>query len=252
MAECSACVQELWRKYATDKSASNKNELVLHYLPTVRKAVLRLLPAYSAFCSYDDMVSSGVIGLMDAVEKYDATRDARFETYSALRIRGEILDSIRAQDWASDSLRRRIKAAARTRDELQETLGREPDSGEIAAHMGISEAALLNALEKNRTFNVVYFEDMAHEDDGWERCVPCESSTPEDIAENNALTETLGALIDRLAERERLVVSLYYYEELTQKEIAHILGITEARVCQIRAAAVAKLKAGLQRAWAAE
>lgn len=252
MAERNACTQELWRKYSKDKSTSNKNELVLYYLPAVKKAVLRLLPSYNAYCTYDDMVSSGVIGLMDAIEKYDATRDTQFETYSAMRIRGEILDSIRAQDWASDSLRRRIKAAARARGKLQETLGREPDSREIAACMNISEAALLKALEKSRTFNVVYLEDMAQQDDAWEQHVPGESSTPEEIAENNVLAETLGVLIDRLADRERLIISLYYYEELTQKEIAHMLGVTEARVCQMRAGAVAKIKAGLQRTWTAD
>ena len=252
MAERGACAQELWRRYAKDKSTSNKNELVMHYLPAVKKTVLHLLPTYSAYTSYDDMVSSGVIGLMDAIEKYDASRDTRFETYSAMRIRGEILDSIRAQDWASDSLRRRIKAAARTRTELQEKLGREPESREIAAHMNISETALLSALEKSRAFSVVYFEDMVREEEAWEQLVPCESFTPEEITENNVLTQTLGELIDRLAEKERLVVSLYYYEELTQKEIAQIMGVTEARICQVRAAAVTKLKAGLQRAWAAQ
>lgn len=252
MAERGACAQELWRKYAKDKSPVNKNELVLHYLSAVKKTVLRLLPTYSAYLSYDDMVSSGVIGLMDAIDKYDASRDARFETYSAMRIRGEILDSIRAQDWASDSLRRRIKGAARTRTELQEKLGREPENHEIAAHMNISETALMSALEKSRTFNVVYFEDMAREDDTWEQLVPCDTSTPEEITENNALIEMLGGLIDNLPEKERLVVSLYYYEELTQKEIAQIMGVTEARVCQIRAGAVVKLKTGLQRAWMAQ
>ena len=249
MAERGACAHELWQKYAKNKNMSNKNELVLHYLPVVKKAVLRMLPVYSAYCSYDDMVSSGVIGLMDAIEKFDATRDARFETYSAMRIKGEILDNIRAQDWASDSLRRRIKAAARARDELQEILGREPHSNEIAARMEISEAALLSALEKSHAFSVVYFEDIAQEDDTWEQRIRSESSTTEEVAESNALVQTLAVLIDRLADKERLVISLYYYEDLTQKEIAQMLCVTEARVCQIRAGAVAKLKAGLQRTW---
>lgn len=252
MVENSVCVQELWQRYEQHKKVSDKNELVMHYMPTVKKTVLHLLNSYRAYLSYDDMVSCGVIGLMDAIEKYDPARDARFETYSAVRIRGEIIDSIRAQDWASDSLRRRIKAAARARSELHEKLGREPGTAEVAAQMNISETALRGVLDKNRAFSVVYFEDMALEDDAWEQRVPDSACLPEEIAESNALAETLGCLIDVLPEKERLVISLYYYEELTQKEIAQILGVTEARVCQIRASAVTRLKAGMQRAWAVE
>jgi RNA polymerase sigma factor FliA len=248
MMEQIACVQELWQRYSKYRKLSDKNKLVMHYLPVVKKAALHMIPTYRAYCSYDDMVSSGVIGLMDAIEKYDATRDARFETYSAMRIRGEILDSIRAQDWASDSLRRRLKAAERAQSELQCKLGREPSEGEVAAFMNISETALREALEKSRAFSVMYFEDITAEGEAWEQSFACAIDSPEEIVENNELAETLGNAIDRLPERERLVVSLYYYEELTQKEIAGIIGITESRVCQIRAGALHKLKTLMQRA----
>lgn len=241
--EHSACVQELWQRYSKYRKLSDKNKLVMHYLPAVKKTALHLAPTYSAYYNYDDMVSSGVIGLMDAIEKYDAARDARFETYSAIRIRGEIIDSIRAQDWASDSLRRRLKAAERAQNELQCELGREPSEREVAARLNISEAALRKALETSRAFSVIYFEDMAAEDESWEQSYACASATPEEIAETNELAETLGSAIDALPEKERLVVSLYYYEELTQKEIAGIMDITESRVCQIRAGALQKLKA---------
>ncbi len=242
MAGQNACIQELWNRYFKYRGISDKNELVIHYLPVVKKTALHLMSAYRAYCCFDDMMSSGVIGLMDAIEKYDAARDARFETYSAMRIRGEILDSIRAQDWASDSLRRRLKCAERAQRELQCKLGREPSEREIAAHMNISETALHEALEKSRTFNMIYFEDMAAEGESWEQYLASETGLPEEIAETNELAETLGNAIDRLPEKERLVVSLYYYEELTQKEIAQIVGVTESRVCQIRAEALRKLK----------
>jgi RNA polymerase sigma factor (sigma-70 family) len=144
---------------------------------------------------------------------------------------------------------RRIKAAARAQSELQEKLGREPETDEVAAHMHISEAALRGALEKSRTFSVMYLEDMALGDEAWEQRVSCDASSPEELAESAELAETLGRVIDALSEKERLVISLYYYEELTQKEIAQILGVTEARVCQIRAGAIDKPKAGMKRAW---
>jgi|AGTN01.3.fsa_nt_gi RNA polymerase sigma factor, FliA/WhiG family/RNA polymerase sigma factor, sigma-70 family len=245
--EQSACVQELWRSYTKYGRLSDKNALVMHYLPAVKRAALHLIPTYRAYCSYEDMVSSGVIGLMDAIEKYDASRDARFETYSALRIRGEILDSIRAQDWASDSLRRRLKTAERTQRELREKLGREPSENEVAARMNISEAALREALEKSRVFSMMYFEDMAAEGEAWEQSVPCAVDSPEEIAENKELAKALGNAIDRLPEKERLVISLYYYEELTQNEISAIIGVSESRVCQLRAGALQKLKTLLQR-----
>jgi len=250
MMERSACEHELWQRYKASGNTSDKNELVMHYMPAVRKTALHLMPTYRAYCDYDDMVSSGVIGLMDAIDKYDPSRDARFETYSAMRIRGGMLDSIRSQDWASDSLRRRLKALQHAQRELRDQLKREPSENELAAYLNISETALRKALEKEHTFRIIYFEDMASESDDWEQAAPCTDASPEEAALSGALIEILGEAIDRLPEKERLVVSLYYYEEMTQKEIGQILGVTESRVCQIRTAAVNKLKSVLKRDWA--
>jgi len=251
MMEHSACEQELWQRYKSSGKISDKNNLVMHYMPVVKKAALRLMPTYRAYCEFDDMVSSGVIGLMDAIEKYDLSQGVRFETYSAMRITGGMLDSIRSQDWASDSLRRRLKALQRAQAELRDRLGREPEEDELAAYLGISKTALHKAMEKQRTFSIVYFEDMADEGDAWEQSVPCRDMSPEEAAENSALIELLGDAIDRLSEKERLVVALYYYEEMTQKEIAQVLDVTESRVCQIRTAAVNKLKTQIGHEWAA-
>jgi RNA polymerase sigma factor for flagellar operon FliA len=251
MMERSASEQELWEKYSLSKNTEDKNKLVMHYLPAVKRAALRLMPTYRAYCNYDDMVSSGVIGLMDAIEKYDASHGARFETYSAMRIRGNILDSIRSQDWASDSLRRRLKALQRAQRELWEQLGREPSERELAARLHISEAAVRRTLEKQRTFSLVYFEDMAGDSDKWEQSAASADISPEEAAERSALAEMLGGAIDRLAKKERLVISLYYFEEMTQKEIAQVLGVTESRVCQIRGDAIGRLKTVVQRDWTA-
>ena len=133
--------------------------------------------------------------------------------------------------------------------ELREQLKREPNKSELAAHLDISEAALNKALEKERTFRIMYFEDMANENEDWEQSVPCMDASPEETVERSALIEILGGAIDNLQEKERLVVSLYYYEEMTQKEIAQVLGVTESRVCQIRTAAVNKLKSALKHEW---
>jgi RNA polymerase sigma factor for flagellar operon FliA len=251
MAENGACVQVLWQRYAAHKSITDKNRLVVYYLSAVKKAARQLMPACRGCCSFEDMVGNGVIGLMDAIEKYDATQGARFETYGALRIRGEMLDGIRAQDWASDSLRRRLRAAEKTRSALRQSLGREPETSEIAAQMNISEAALQNALEKNHAFSTVYLEDIT-QDEAWEELISDGASSPEKIVEDGEIAEALENAISRLPEKERLVISLYYFEEMTQKKIAMKLGVTEARICQIRAAALGRLKGCMRRFLQAE
>ena len=238
--------QELWSLYSREKTLELKNELVLRYLPQVKSIVLRLMPTYKAYSNYDDMLSCGILGLMDAVEKYDVSRDVKFEYYAAMRIKGEIIDNIRKQDWAPSSLRRKIKAISNAYSELESRLCREPTDGEVARHLDIPEEELQSTLGKSQMFNIIHFEEMVQNDTAWEYSIQNDENSLEEEVENREMVEILGQIIDNLPEKEKLVITLYYYEEMTLKEIAEVLGVSESRVSQIHSKVVLKLRNKMQ------
>ncbi len=237
----------LWDKYQKERTSELKNELTLLYIDLVKSTVLRMMPTYKGYSSYDDMLSCGIFGLMDAIEKFDTTKNVKFEYYASMRIRGEIIDSIRKQDWAPSSLRRKIKTISNAYAELESSLGHTPTEEEVAESLGMKTEEVQKALEKSHTFNVLYFEEMAHENQAWECADATESM--EDKLENAEMVKILGKLIEGLPEKERLVITLYYYEELTLKEIAQILGVSESRTSQIHSKAVMLLRARLDSAY---
>jgi RNA polymerase sigma factor for flagellar operon FliA len=236
-------VKKLWEKYQKERTPELKNELVMHYIDLVKSIVLRMLPTYKGYSSYDDMLSCGILGLMDAVDKYDISKKVKFEYYAAMRIRGEIIDNIRRQDWAPSSLRRKIKAISNAYTELEGSLSRAPTDAEVAETLGMREEEVQKAMEKSHMFNVLYFEELTHENHIWE-CA--DSSAPmEEKLEDDEMVKILGDLIEKLPEKEKLVITLYYYEELTLKEIAKILGVSESRTSQIHSKAVMLLRSRL-------
>jgi RNA polymerase sigma factor for flagellar operon FliA len=241
-------LQGLWQRYLREKTVELKNELVMVYIDQVKSIVLRMLPTYRGYSSYDDMLSCGILGLMDAVEKYDTSKNVKFEYYAAMRIKGEIIDNIRKQDWAPSSLRRKIKAISNACDELEHRLHRTPTDKEIARHLGTSEEDVQKTLEKSHMFNIVYFEGMTQGDGLWESADPNEPM--EERLENRELVAMLGGFIESLSEKERTVITLYYYEEMTLKEIAGILGVSESRTSQIHSKAVMLLRAKMDTAFA--
>ncbi len=238
-------VRHIWARYAKEKTVELKNELVLHYLPQVKSIVLRLMPTYKAYSNYDDMLSCGILGLMDAIEKYDLNRDVKFEYYAAMRIKGEIIDSIRKQDWAPSSLRRKIKAISNAYYELENSLCREPSDKEVADHLEMGEEEMQDALGKSQMFNIIHFEEMV-QNDVWEQGIQTGIESLEEKIENKEMVEILGNLIDSLPEKERIVITLYYYEEMTLKEVASVLGVSESRVSQIHSKAVMKIRTKMQ------
>lgn len=238
-------VHRAWERYTKEKTIDLKNELVLHYLPQVRSIVLRLMPTYKAYSNYDDMLSCGILGLMDAIEKYDLRRDVKFEYYAAMRIKGEIIDSIRKQDWAPTSLRRKIKAISNAYFELENRFGREPSDGEVAQHLEMDEEDIQSTLGKSQMFNIIHFEELI-QNDMWEQSIQTQSGSLEEEVESKEMVEILGGIIDNLPEKEKLVITLYYYEEMTLKEIAAVLGVSESRVSQIHSKAVMKMRTKMQ------
>lgn len=243
-------IGNLWARYSKERTLELKNELVLYYIDRVKSIVLRMIPNYKGYGNYDDMLSCGILGLMDAIEKYDTSRQVKFEYYAAMRIKGEIIDNIRKQDWAPSSLRRKIKAITDAYSELENKLHREPSDDEVAQHLGMEEEELQKTLEKSQMFNVVYFEEMTQEDYPWESTVQDNNESMEEKIESREMVKILETLIENLPEKEKLVVTLYYYEEMTLKEIARVMGVSESRASQIHSKAVMKLRTKMQYAQA--
>ena len=239
--------ETLWEQYYQDKSVDLRNELVMHYIDQVKSIVLRMIPTYRGYSSYDDMLSCGVLGLMDAIEKYDPAKNVKFEYYAAMRIRGEIIDNIRKQDWAPSSLRRKIKAINCATNELENMYSRTPSDEEIAKYLGMDEEEVQKTLEKSHMFNIIYFEEMAQDDHLWESADPDESM--EEKVEGSEMVELLGGFIEGLSEKERMVITLYYYEEMKLKEIANLLGVSESRASQIHSKAVMVLRSKMDSAY---
>ena len=247
MAEVNSnAAEKLWDQYKRDSSLENKNELVMHYLYLVKSIVYRLMPTYEGYSNFDDLLSCGVLGLIDAINKFDMSRDIRFESYAKLRIRGEIIDNMRRQDWAPSSLRRKIQSVSNAYASLEKELLRAPTDFEVADHLGMEEKELQKLLDKTHTFNVLHFEELVSSEMSIAAVVPDTSETPEERLESKEMKRMLGDMIESLPEKERLVITLYYYEELTLKEIAHILGVSESRASQIHSKAMLKFRSKLQ------
>lgn len=240
-----AAAQALWERYNSCRSVESRNELLIHYAYLVKIIVNRLVPSHAHHAEYDDLISNGMLGLMDAIEKFDASRQVKFETYASLRIRGEIIDHMRRQDWAPVSLRKKIKTVSYAVNTLEERLGRQPTEEEIAKFLGMNVPDLLKTLEATQTLNILYIEELkAGSETGREPGIS-EGDVVSGQYEKKETREILEKLIESLPENERLVITLYYYEEMTMKEIALTLGVTEPRVSQIHSKVLSKLRGKL-------
>jgi RNA polymerase sigma factor for flagellar operon FliA len=245
VAEAEPPVQELWDRYAATRGVEARNSLLTHYAYLVNIIVNRLVPTHGRHTEYDDLINNGIIGLMDAIEKFDPKRAVKFETYASLRIRGEIIDNMRKQDWAPVSLRKKIKSVSFAINTLEERLGRPATEGEIASFLGMDVPELLKTLEATQTLNILYIEELkAHSETGRELGTG-EGDIVSSTYEKQETKEIIAKLIESLPENERLVITLYYYEEMTMKEIALTLGVTEPRVSQIHSKVLSKLRGKL-------
>ena len=236
---------QLWRYYKTNKNIEARNEIVLHYTTLVRKIVLRFKGSYSNFGQLDDMVNQGIIALIDAVEKFDPDLGNKFETFASLKIKGAIIDFMRKQDWVPRNQRNLSKELDEVYNELYAERGYEPTKLEMAERMGVSIAHLDKILQQRHNSIILSYEEAINE--------KMMIASPLIVNENDKDSPETGLLfeelksklieaIDQLNEKERLVVSLYYYESLKLKEIAEVLNITESRVSQIHSAAIIKMK----------
>lgn len=236
---------ELWQLYQENRTTENRNEIVLQYTGLVKKIVLRFKGSYNNFGQLDDMVNQGMIVLIDAVEKFNPEMGNKFETFATLKIRGAVIDFMRKQDWVPRSQRSLSKVLEETFGELYVELGREPTESEIAQKMGISEVNLQKILQQRHNSIILSYEEAINEK--MMEVSPLitdekADESPESTILHNELKIKLAEAIDQLKEKERMVVSLYYYENLKLKEIAEVLGVTESRVSQIHSQAMLKMR----------
>ncbi len=246
--------QTLWRQFrSTPGNKALRDRLILTYAPLVKYVAGRLGSGLPAHVDDDDLISYGLLGLIGAIERYDPDRDVKFETYAIARIKGSIIDELRAMDWVPRSVRARARDIERAIAELEKKLHRAPTDEEIAAKVGISTSELEDSLTDISRSSIAALDELWTVNTGGGGDQIALIDTIEDDAgpdPQSALSETemkeaIGEAIARLPEREKLVVTLYYYEELTLREIGEVLGVTESRVSQLHTKAVLRLKARL-------
>ncbi len=233
--------------YLADRTPENRERLVLQSVPLVHYILGRLGITREMGSEYEDLVHQGLLGLIDAVDRYDLAFGARFSTFAGVRIRGKVLDYMRYSDWMPRSARRRVRAIQKTVADLWVELNREPQEDEIAARLGIDlQEVQLGLNDSNRVFlSLDSGTEVDPEEDGalYERLADEHQPDPSVQAENLDMVAVLGSTIRKLPEREQLILSLYYSDELTFREIGKVLDITESRVCQLHARAIMNLKA---------
>lgn len=232
----------LWTNYQKVRSPEIREQLVENYLSLVNIIAGRIAISLPAHVDRDDLISSGFFGLLDAIERYDPVRGNKFETYAGVRIRGSILDYLRSKDWIPVSLRQKIRKYEQTVSALEAKFGRAATDKEIAAELGISMDELNVLLGRLNIATVIPLEEYAKVESTANQ-IP----GPSENIEFKELQESLAAAIDKLPEKEKIVISLYYYEELTLKEISLILKLSEARISQLHTKAVFRLRGYLSR-----
>jgi RNA polymerase sigma factor for flagellar operon FliA len=243
---------ELWQEYRSTRSHDVREKLVLRYVTLVKYVAGRLAIGLPPSVQADDLISSGILGLMDAIDKYDLERDTRFETYAVTRIRGAILDELRALDWIPRSTRQKARRLENVYVELENSLGRAATTEEVAKKMNLSTSALYGLLDEVRSTNLVSLDEFVQgkDGDGQTRLVDAVedrvSLDPTDRIDIEDLKDVMNGAILRLPPRERLVIALYYYEELTLKEIGSILNVSESRISQIHTKAIVRLRGKLR------
>lgn len=245
-------VWALWREFKRTNDQALRERLILHYSPLVKYVAGRVSVGLPHTFDAADFVSYGIFGLIDAIERYDPERSIKFETYAINRIRGAIIDELRALDWIPRSVRQKARAIEDASATLERRLGHSPSEAEIAAELGITLAELHQTFSRLSLANVLALDEvLALGSDGGERISlveTLEDLSAEDPVEAYEVRETrhlLAHAINTLPDREKTVVTLYYFEGLTLAEIGNVLGVTESRTSQIHSKAVLQLRGKL-------
>lgn len=242
----------VWEQYKEASDVLLRERLILHYAPLVTSVASRVGMKLPSTVEHADLVSYGMFGLIDAIEKFEIDREIKFETYATTRIRGAILDELRASDWVPRSVRSKARAVDRAYAELEGALHRSPTDAEVAAHMEIPPAELRSIRHLVSTVNLVALDEVFGpfeqlEPVGHVDTQSARSSDPARTFESKETKFLLSQAMDQLGEREKIMLVLYYYEGMTLAEIGKVLGVTESRVSQMHTAAMARLRDKLAR-----
>ena len=246
-------LKDLWRRYKVDGSDKAREQLVVAYSPLVKYVAGRMSSGLPAHVEEADLISYGLLGLINAIERFDLSREIKFETYAITRIKGAIIDELRALDWVPRSVRARAREIEKVHAKLEHKLHRTPSDEEMARELNISTAEFQEALVKISTSTVVALDELWAVSDSSGDAVSLldtlqdpDAPDPEQLLAQSEVKDRLADAIAALPEREKLVIALYYYENLTLREIGEVLGVTESRISQLHTKAVLRLKSRLQ------
>ena len=236
--------EKLWDAYRQKKTQETREQLIIEYAQLVKLVAGRLSMYLGHNVEYDDLVSYGIFGLIDAIDKFDLEKNVKFETYASLRIRGAILDQIRKMDWIPRSVRQRQRKIDEAMKQIEMRTGKTASDEELAKQLGLTDEELCRWQTPLTVTNVVSLNDFAAT--GPEPLIdsahPVRFSQPEEVVEEEELKEKLAESLELLTEKERRVIELYYYEDMTLKEISKILEVSESRISQLHTKALNKMR----------
>ena len=234
--------KKLWTEYDKSRTPELREKIILEYAPLVKLVAGRLSMYLGYNVEYDDLVSYGIFGLIDAIDKYDYAKEVKFETYASLRIRGAILDQIRKMDWIPRTIRQKQKRIDAVCKDIETRLGRSATDEEIASELGISDDEYLEWQSQMKITNVVslneYMEQGAEVPAEGNQFTTSRFDSPEENIEKEELKKVLEESLEQLTEKEKKVILLYYYEDLTLKEISNVLEVSESRISQLHTRAL--------------
>jgi RNA polymerase sigma factor for flagellar operon FliA len=244
-------LNELWQHYFSNRGIEERDSLIVMHLFLVKYVVGKIGNILPTHIKLEDLYSSGVTGLIKAVEKYDPAKNNKFESYAILLIKGAIIDELRELDWIPRSIHQKANLISSAQEALRQTLGRDPTDEELSYHLGVSEKELSELLFRVRPAILIPLNaEFSHNDDDnapiSERIADVKAETSFEAADRNEYAVLLGNAVAELPEQEKKVLTLYYYEELMLKEIGKIMGISESRVSQIHTKALLKLRSRLR------
>lgn len=240
-------IQKLWVQYKREKNAEVREKLIIHYTPLVKFVAGRLSMYFGQNVEFDDLMGYGIFGLIDAIDKFSLEKGVKFETYASLRIRGSIIDSIRKIDWVPRSLRQKQKKLEKAVNQIENEYGRPATDKELALELGISDEDFQKLLIQTNISSLISLDEYT--DPSGQGTIEIQDTgpnQPEKVLERNETKELLGQEIDKLPEKEKKVIALYYFEDLTLKEISAVLGVSESRISQLHTKALMRLRSKIQ------
>lgn len=239
-----AAKNKLWQEYSKTRGSEQRDKLIIEYAPLVKLVAGRMSMYLGYNVEYDDLCGYGVFGLIDAIDKFDYGKNVKFETYASLRIRGAILDQIRKMDWIPRSLRQKQKKIDAAMSKIECEKGRIATDEELAAEIGISVSEFSNWQEQAQIANIISLDEYTESgsDIRMDQNGNARFEQPETAVEKDELKRKIAEAVDTLTEKERSVVLLYYYEDMTLKEISQVLEVSESRVSQLHTRSMQKLK----------